>query len=145
MAGRSFVMLPHTLLLLTLSAWLSGGSMHGVVVKKTFKPLPPASSLGVEGIYRLELRDQENNLHRQMVSREIFALYEVGDEFDHGLAPAEILRRKQAPSVQEKEAAKVAAPVRKTKSVTKPKRMVTNKPAVRLFLRQEMLAETEGF
>lgn len=135
-------MLHHSLLLLTLSAFLSSGGLHGVVVKKTFKPLPLSHSLGVDGIYRLELRDQENKVHRQMVSREIFALYDVGDDFDDRVTPAEVRSRKQAARARLKEATALAEAI---EARIRAARSASDERTAQLFLRQDMLPETEGF
>lgn len=135
-------MLQHSLLLLTLSAFLSGGGLHGIVIKKTFKPLPLAGSLGVEGIYRLELRDGENKSHRQMVSREIFSLYDVGDAFDDRLAPAEVRNRKEAAQARAAKAAALAVEVESKEGAERPN---SDARTAHLFLRQDMLPETEGF
>jgi hypothetical protein len=43
-----------------------------VVVDKTLRSMPLTHSLGVDGIYKLELRDKNNRVHRQMVTRVVF-------------------------------------------------------------------------
>lgn len=62
-------------------------SAHGVVVNKTFRSTPLSHSLGVEGIYKLELRDKDNKIRRQMVTRKVFLAYQIGDEFNDLEAP----------------------------------------------------------
>ena len=140
-------MISQSLLLFTLSAFLSGGNVHGVVVNKTFKPLPGAHSLGVNGIYRLELREAGQTVHRQMVSRTVFLAYEIGDEFDDRVAPAEARRQNAARRAQEKEAARLAEVEEQRADVVAeaPAQNVPDKRLVKLFRRQDMLPETEGF
>lgn len=53
-----------------------------MVVNKTFRPTPLSFSLGVDGIYQFELRGSDKKMRRQMVTREIYLAYEVGDAFD---------------------------------------------------------------
>ncbi|MBA3609140.1 MAG: hypothetical protein H0W43_11640 [Chthoniobacterales bacterium] len=55
---------------------------RGVVVNKTFRPTPLSHSLGLDGIYRLEVRGPDEKVRRQMVTKEVFLAYEIGDEFD---------------------------------------------------------------
>lgn len=133
-------MISHPLLLLTLSAFLSGGSIHGVVVEKTFKPLPLADSLGVEGIYRLDLRQPDKSVRHQMVSREIFAAYQIGDEFNDQLSVADLRRLHE--EEQEKAVAKAAE---SAAPKVKPKEQVSDTRFATLFRRQDMLPESEGF
>jgi hypothetical protein len=133
-------MLNHTFLMLTLSAFLSGGGLQGVVVEKMFKPLPLAHSLGVDGIYRLQVRDSENKLHRQMVSRQIFNLYEVGDQFDDSIAPAEVSHRKQAAQARKKVTIELAA-----ETPARTERPAMDARTAQVFLKHDMLPETEGF
>ncbi len=140
-------MISQSLLLFALSAFLSGGNVHGVVVNKTFKPLPGAHSLGVDGIYRLELREADQTVHRQMVPRAIFQTYEIGDEFDDRVAPEEARRLNAARRAQEKEAARLAELEEQSADVVAegPAQNVPDKRLVKLFRRQDMLPETEGF
>lgn len=135
-------MISQSFLMLALGAFLGGGSLHGVVVNKIFKPLPLSHSLGMEGIYRLELRDQANKVHRQMVSREIFALYEVGDEFDESVPPSEVRARQAARRAKEAAAAAIAAAETERARVA---RTASDGRFAQVFLRRDMLPETEGF
>ncbi len=58
-------------------------------MSKTFRPTPLSHSLGLDGIYRLELRGEDKKVRRQMGTREVFLAYEVGDQFDdHATAGA---------------------------------------------------------
>jgi hypothetical protein len=132
-------MLSQNLLMLALSAFLSGGALHGVVVQKIFKPLPLSYSLGIDGIYRLEVRDGSNRVHRQMVPREIFSLYEIGDEFDDRATPEQIRRRNQALRARAEQAARLA------ERAAKAKLSASDERVAQLFLRPDMLPETEGF
>ncbi len=140
-------MISQSLLLFTLSAFLSGGNVHGVVVNKTFKPIPGAHSLGVDGIYRLELCESDRTVRRQMVSRAVFQAYEIGDEFDDRVAPEEARRLNTARRAKAEEAARVAA-LEKQRAEEMVEATALNAPEkrlVRLFRRQDMLPETEGF
>ncbi len=85
---------------------------RGVVVNKTFRPTPLSRSLGVDGIYRLELRGEDKKVRRQMVTKEIFLAYAIGDEFDEHAAPGSVKK------------ARVAATA---KSETKPKTGVVSR------------------
>src|SRR5581483_8523996 len=78
--------------------FLIGGGIHGVVVDKHFKPLPLAHSLGVDGIYDLELRDDKNHLHRQMVTRGIFLRYDIGDVFDDRASKPKLAEQTATPA-----------------------------------------------
>lgn len=77
-----------TVILVLLGILLLAGCAHeGTVVRKEFRPLPFRDSLGIEGIYRFEVRDREGYVHRQMVSPEVFANYRVGDYFNDRAQP----------------------------------------------------------
>lgn len=138
-------MISQSLLLLTLTAFLGGGSIHGVVVNKTFKPLPVAHSLGMDGIYRLELREADQTVHRQMVSRAVFLAYEIGDEFDDRVPPEEARRRNLARREKEKAAVRLAELAKEQAEEEAAERSIPDSRLAQLFLRQDMLPETEGF
>ncbi len=107
---------------------------RGVVVNKTFRSTPLPQSLGLDGIYRLELRDGENRVRRQMVTRAVFLAYEIGDDFNELVPP---------PAPRAREIAKVEEAVKEPlREVTLPES--TNRIAS-LNFPQEMLPETEGF
>lgn len=77
-----------TLVICLLAAIIySGCAYQGTVVRKEFHPLPFYESLGLEGIYRFDLRDRSGQIHSQMVNATVFANFEVGDYFDD-LQPA---------------------------------------------------------
>lgn len=136
-------MISHSLLLFTLSAFLGGGSIHGVVVDKTCKPLPLADSLGVNAIYRLDLRQPDQSVSHQMVSREIFSAYQIGDEFDDRLSVAQLHQRHQE---QEKIAREKARQLAESETKANPKHVDPDDRVAALFLRrQDMLPETEAF
>jgi len=61
--------------------FLSGCAFQGVVIEKRFRPLPFYDSLGMDGIYKFELRDRAGHVRTQMVTPQVFAAYEVGDYF----------------------------------------------------------------
>jgi hypothetical protein len=141
-------MISQSLLLFALSAFLSGGNVHGVVVNKTFRPLPGAHSLGVNGIYRLELREADQAVHRQMVSRAVFVAYEIGDEFDDRVAPEEARRKNEARRAEAEETARLAQLEKQRAEemiAQATSQSTSDKRLVRLFRRQDMLPETEGF
>ncbi len=118
---------------------------RGVVVNKTFRPTPLSDTLGVDGIYKLEGRDEKNKVRRQMVTREVYLAYEVADEFDANAAPPTIEQRAvriafeqakenlKAPPAEEQ-------PVEMTYSISETK----NRLALASFP-QDMVPETEGF
>lgn len=140
-------MISQSLLLFTLSAFLGGGNVHGVVVNKTFKPIPGTHSLGVDGIYRLELREADQTVYRQMVSRAVFLAYEIGDEFDDRVAPEDARRQNEARRAKAEEAARLAE-LEKLRADAVAEATSDNAPGkrlVQLFRRQDMLPETEGF
>ncbi|MDQ3199579.1 MAG: hypothetical protein M3Q46_10445 [Verrucomicrobiota bacterium] len=119
---------------LTQAAPFGSWAARGMVVKKTFRATPLSHSLGVEGIYRLELRDAKNRLRRQMVTRAVYLAYEIGDDFNELVPP---------PSPEARELAKVKQAVRETiAEVNEPENR--NRVASVNFP-QEMLPETEGF
>jgi hypothetical protein len=113
-----------------------GWSASGVVVNKTFRATPLTHSLGVDGIYKLELRDKNNKVRRQMVTRAVFLAYEIGDEFNDRAAPHKsrkveaIAPRLAAAGLDEFQAA--------TKVAIKDK-------LANVHFTQDMLPETEGF
>lgn len=69
-------------LCLALALLFSGCAYQGTVVKKQFRLLPFSESLGIEAIYKFELRDRAGQIHSQMVTPEVFASYQVGDYFN---------------------------------------------------------------
>ncbi len=114
---------------------------RGIVVNKTFRPTSHAHSLGADGIYRLELRGEDKKVRRQMVTREVFLAYEIGDEFDEQGNPAAAKEARVAA------AAKVFEPASKTPSLADVMAS-TAETQTRLAsanLPREMRPETEGF
>jgi hypothetical protein len=91
---------------------LAGCAFEGAVVEKRSRQLPDSSMIGTEGVYSFAfrgptgtsrppitvpipqfwtqangmytflLRDQQGNVHSQMVTAEVFARYRVGDYFN---------------------------------------------------------------
>jgi hypothetical protein len=111
-------------------------SASGVVVNKTFRSTPLTHSLGVDGIYKLELRDRDNKIRRQMVTRAVFLVYEIGDEFNDLAAPRKTRKASVTPQhVVEAEA---------DNSLAAPKVAIKDRLASTRFT-QDMLPETEGF
>lgn len=136
-------MISQPLLLFTLSAFLGGGNIHGVVVDKICKPLPVADSLGVNAIYRLDLRQPDQSVRHQMVSREIFVAYQVGDQFDDRLSLAQLQQRHQE---QEKIAQEKSRQLAEAEAKTNLKNAAADDRVAAAFLRrQDMLPETEAF
>lgn len=123
---------------------------RGMVVNKTFRPTPLSHSLGVDGIYRLELRGADKKVRRQMVTKEIYLAYEIGDAFDE---QTKLVKQRPGKDVRlaattsgtptENPAAAVAA---KTESLADVLAAVEsrNRLASENFPR-EMRPETEGF
>ena len=72
------------LLAFPLSALLSDGAAHGVLVNKIYRPAPDSHALGVDGTYEFQLRDQDNRIQTQIVTSQIFFSCEIGDEFNAG-------------------------------------------------------------
>lgn len=70
------------LVCLASAASLFGCAYEGVIVQKESNELPLYHSLGVDGSYRFSLRDSAGVLHRQIVTPEVFARYEIGDHFN---------------------------------------------------------------
>ena len=143
-------LLPLVLLLVLFCNGTEGSpfahwAARGVVVNKTFRPTPLSGTLGVDGIYKLELRDEKNKVRRQMVTRDVYLAYEVGDEFDANAAPPTVAQRAvrvafeqakenlEAPPAEEQ-------PAEMTVSISETE----NRLAVASFP-QEMVPETEGF
>lgn len=140
--------------------------VHGVVVNKTFRATPLSHSLGVEGIYKLEVRDEKNKIRRQMVTRELFLAYEIGDQFAPAGAPptfAERAQRRAAVArIAKKDKGHVERIAKKNKvrpapiakkdeiriRVRRARAVVYREPKGKLIVAafpQEMLPETEGF
>ncbi|MEO5753177.1 MAG: hypothetical protein ABIR38_00530 [Chthoniobacterales bacterium] len=61
---------------------------EGTIVRKAVRALPFAGSLGIEAIFRFEVRDREGHIHRQVVTPEVYARYKVGDYFNDRERPA---------------------------------------------------------
>jgi hypothetical protein len=147
MTGKFSLAFVCTLLLGCAGAqgsWLDDWTVRGVVVNKSFRPTPLSDSLGVDGIYKLEVRDEKNRVRRQMVTRVVFLRYEIGDRFDASVPFSPRLATEQ---------------IRKLIRVETKKRLVQEKiddsppppatgPRDRLLsacFTQDMLPETEGF
>ncbi len=115
-------------------------AVHGVIVNKTYRSTPCSHSLGVDGIYKLEVRDEQNKVHRQMVTRDLFLAYEIGDHFEPNGAPPTVAERARIATLEmkKKAQAELNAVVKETFRKPKSKLIVVAFP-------QEMLPETEGF
>jgi len=111
-------------------------SARGVVVNKTFRSTPLTHSLGVDGIYKLELRDKDNKIRRQMVTRDVFLAYQIGDEFNDLEAPRN--SRKVDVIAQRL----VAAESDDSRAATK---VAIKDRLANVHFTQDMRPETEGF
>ncbi|HXA08838.1 MAG TPA: hypothetical protein VNW28_02580 [Chthoniobacterales bacterium] len=111
-------------------------SASGVVVNKTFRSTPLTDSLGVDGIYKLELRDRDNKVRRQMVTRAVFLVYEIGDEFN------ELAWRHKTPKARITSQHAVAAEADNSSPVTK---VAIKDRLANPHFTQDMLPENEGF
>ncbi|MEO8043265.1 MAG: hypothetical protein ABI674_00030 [Spartobacteria bacterium] len=127
---------------------------RGVVVNKSFRSTPLSHSLGLDGIYRLELKGADKKVRRQMVTREIFLAYQIGDEFDEHATPAASKKAQVAAVAAEKEKTPKVESLAdvmdgKLQAATKTESLLDvlqskNRLASANFPR-EMLPETEGF
>ncbi|MGI8891340.1 MAG: hypothetical protein ACR2G0_11235 [Chthoniobacterales bacterium] len=106
---------------------------RGVVERKDFRPTPLSGSLGLEGIYRLELRGADHKLRRQMVTREVFFAYEIGDHFSE-LDQARTTKKREPVKLAEEPVAPAAGP-------ETPVEEEVNS----VKLPRDMSRETEGF
>ena len=108
---------------------------RGVVGKKEFR-----STAGLDGIYRLELRGEDQKVRREMVPRKIFLACEVGDSFDEQTSPAAVKQGRIAaqPKAEVKvKANRWAKPSRRNAGPIRDSR-VPRSP-------REKLPEAEGF
>jgi hypothetical protein len=79
---------PQTLLFFVIAPLLIACAYKGTIVQKAGRPLPFAYSLGIDATYKFALRDHLGHIRWQLVSREVFNSYQVGDYFnDEDLAP----------------------------------------------------------
>jgi hypothetical protein len=108
---------------------LSSCAFEGTVVEKRSRGLPDSSMIGTEGVYSFAfrgptgtsrppitvpnpqfwtetngmcsflLRDQQGNVHSQMVTAEVFARYRVGDYFNDRQPPRETSDSKDSKTV----------------------------------------------
>jgi hypothetical protein len=61
---------------------LASCAYQGVVVDKSARDLPFSETVGMPGSFALMLRDNSGAVHRQLVTPDVFARYEVGDYFN---------------------------------------------------------------
>ncbi len=117
---------------------------EGVITNKTFRSTPLSHSLGVDGIYKFEVRDKNNKVRRQMVTREVFLAYEIGQEFAEGAAPAkQPIGARTDVRIASVESKKEAEPPAEG-LILEPKSEIKNRVAS-IHFTQDMLPETEGF
>lgn len=64
------------------TALLTSCANHGTIVEKRARPNPFAYSAGIDGTFSFLLRDQQGNVHSQMVTPEVYEHYQLGDYFD---------------------------------------------------------------
>lgn len=60
----------------------SGCANEGTVIDKRAGASPFTYSLGIDGVFKLILRDQQGNVRSQLVTPDVFNRYEVGDYFN---------------------------------------------------------------
>jgi hypothetical protein len=77
-----FTYLPLLALLFTSCA------NEGTVVRKDSNPMPFYHSLGIDGSYKLALRDSAGAVHSQLVTPEVYQDYAEGDYFNDAQPPA---------------------------------------------------------
>lgn len=68
--------------LILAAALLGSCAYQGVVVERNVRELPFSETVGMPGSFTFLLRDSAGAVHRQMVTPEVFANYEVGDVFN---------------------------------------------------------------
>ena len=113
-----------------IAVLLVGCAFEGTVVEKRSRQLPDSSMIGTEGdysfafrgptgtsrppitvpnpqfwtetngMYSFLLRDQQGNVHSQMVTAEVFARYRVGDYFNDQQPPPETSDSKESKTVE---------------------------------------------
>ena len=75
------------LALVVSCALLGSCAYQGVVVDKSARDLPFSETIGTPGSFAFMLRDSTGAVHRQLVTPEVYASYNVGDFFSD-LQPA---------------------------------------------------------
>ena len=76
------------LLCLACGLLLASCAPEGTILRKEYRPLPFAGSLGISGIFRFELRLRSGEIRSQMVTPDVFDRYEVGEYFNDRAQPA---------------------------------------------------------
>jgi hypothetical protein len=61
---------------------LASCAYQGVIVDKSAREMPFGLSNGVNGSFAFMLKDNAGTVHRQLVTPDVFARYEVGDYFN---------------------------------------------------------------
>ena len=123
------------------ASWFDRWTPHGVVVAKIFHPSVLAHAPGEEGIYKLELRDEQNKIHPQMVTAATFFAYEIGDHFD---PTAPLPPRREVREAIVAEAKKASLEMRAVNSAAAPAMELPKRVAKARFT-QDMLPERETF
>lgn len=75
-------MILRSVALFLVSALLGSCAYQGVVVDKAARELPFSETIGMPGSFALMLRDSSGAVHRQLVTPDVYARYEVGDYFN---------------------------------------------------------------
>lgn len=78
----------HSIAAFSLALVFASCANEGVVVRKDSGPLPFYDSLGVDGSYKLALRDSTGAVHSQLVTPQVFEDYAEGDYFNDLQPPA---------------------------------------------------------
>ncbi len=113
-------------------------SAHGIIVNKIFKPTPLTDPLGVQGVYRFEIRGDDNKVHRQLVPQDVFRAYEIGDEFDARDANHKVRDARRKTIAAEKMRMEARRAVVQIRDLPNPK-------STGRILSPEMMPETEAF
>ncbi|MGH8095184.1 MAG: hypothetical protein ACREIF_17240 [Chthoniobacterales bacterium] len=147
MLGKNLLPIVFILVLscaLAQGSWLDRWVVRGIIVNKTFRPTSLSGSLGADGIYKLEVRDERNAIHHQMVPRSVFFAYQIGDQFDAGV--------RLRPRDEREKTARIALDEARTRRDSTTSRVSPAPPAtgprnrlVNACFTQDTLPETEGF
>lgn len=127
------------LALIVSGALLGSCAYQGVVVDKTSRDLPFSETVGTPGSFAFMLRDSTGAVHRQLVTPEVYASYNVGDFFSdlqpaptqHGNTAEDkvVLTASRTMAPQHTAVATVRVPKATTKIASTPKTKSSSKVA----------------
>ena len=112
---------------------------------KSFRPRTFHNSLGDDGLYKLQIRDEHNKVRGQLVSPETYRAYEIGDQFD---SSAPIPKRKSHPHSKKTAASQPPVTVTAFEHPYSASTLAVRETRKRLasaYFTPDMLPETEGF